>query len=216
VPYLGVRRGLALALDGSYYPDRFNSEAFSFADVRAELDTRWPVLPFRRLTFGLDLRGRAIAGAPPGRNLLEVGGLGAFGQLYRRSNRPIPDERNDAFDVLPLRFLEPLRGYEDRSLALDRVAIADGRLTYPFIIDRGFASSLWLLPSFFVRQLELEAWGAAAWDTRGTNAADLHASAGGAITLRTLFWVIPLSLQYQVGKRLSDDKALIHLIGLGN
>lgn len=78
----------------------------------------------------------------------------------------------------------------------------------------GFASSLVLLPSFFIRQLELEGFGAAAWDTRTQTRSSLHAAVGGSLTLRTIFWVVPISFRYQVARRLQDDHALVHLIGI--
>jgi hypothetical protein len=101
-------------------------------------------------------------------------------------------------------------------VAVDRVAIADARLTYPVIIDSGFASTFVLLPSLLIRQLDLEGFGAAAWDTRAWTRASVHAAAGASVTLRTIFWVGPLSLRYQIARRMADDHAWVHLIGLGS
>jgi hypothetical protein len=214
-PYQGERRALALALDAAHYPDRFGTQDFTFTDLRAWLHTRLPVPPSARLGFGLDLRGRALAGAPQGSGMLELGGVSAYGQLFRSSTGPDHPDPEPDLARIPQRFSEPLRGYEDLTLLLERVAIAEARLGYPLIIDRGFASSLVLLPAFFVRQLDLDVFASGAWDTRARAADNLHGAAGGSITLRTLFWAAPLAVRYQVARRLADDRAWVHIIGLG-
>ena len=52
-------------------------------------------------------------------------------------------------------FVEPLRGYEDHGIRATRALIAGARYRYPFIIDRGYASLLYLFPSVFIRQVDL-------------------------------------------------------------
>jgi hypothetical protein len=215
-PYLGQRRALQLDLDASIYPDRLGTPTFTFADLRALVHTRMPVPPFDRLALALDLRGRTLPGAPRDAGLLELGGTSAFSSIFSRSSEPeIPSVDRD-LSAIPARFIESLRGYEDLTVAVDRVAIADARLTYPVIIDTGFASSFVLLPSLLIRQLELEGFGAAAWDTRTRTRASLHAATGASATLRTVFWLGPLSLRYQVARRLADDHAWVHILGIGS
>jgi hypothetical protein len=215
-PYVGQRRALELDLDGTVYPGRLGTQDFTFTDLRALLHTRWPVPPLSRLSLGLDLRGRALAGAPVGSHLLDLGGTSAIAPIVSQSSEPARNGIDRDLSTIPTGFFEPLRGYEDLGLAVDRAVIADGRLTYPIIIDHGFASSLVLLPSLLIRQLDLEAFGAAAWDTRTQTLESVHAAAGAALSLRTVFWVGPLSLRYQVARRLRDDNAWVHLLGIGS
>jgi hypothetical protein len=92
------------------------------------------------------------------------------------------------------------------------VVIGDGTYRYPFIIDRGWASTLWVLPALFISEIDLELFGAAAREP--VAASPNHLAAGGALTLRTWLWVAPLNFQYQLARRLSDDHALTHLFTL--
>jgi hypothetical protein len=78
-------------------------------------------------------------------------------------------------------------------------------------------SSCLLLPSFFVRQIELDGFGAFAWDTRSTSAPESwHNAARGSLTLRTTFGPGALSFRYQLSRRLTDDRAWLHFVGIGN
>ena len=214
-PYTGARRGLGLNLTGSVYPDPLGSQPYTFGDLRAELRTRLPVPPSSRLTFGLDLRARSLAGAPRGSGLLELGGTGTFNELLLRSSGPEQPDTGEVFGLLPTRFQEPLRGYEDLTFPVDRVAIAESRVRYPLIIDRGVASTFALLPALFVSQIDAELFGAAAWDTREVARSSLHASAGAAVTLRLNVWLLDFAVRYQFARRLVDDQANVHFVGLG-
>ena len=87
------------------------------------------------------------------------------------------------------------------------------RPAYPLvIIDRGWASTLWLLPSLFIRQINVDLFAVGASDGY---AAGRHSAAGGALTLIAAMWVVPISLRYQIARRFTDDQALVHLIQLG-
>ena len=110
------------------------------------------------------------------------------------------------------RFVEPLRGFEDHAFAVDRIAIAEATYRLPFIIDYGWASTLGLLPSLFVRQIDLDLFGVAAAEGRS---GARHTAAGGALTLRCAIWVVPIAVQYQLARRFTDDQALVHLVVLG-
>ena len=77
------------------------------------------------------------------------------------------------------------------------------------IIDRGGASTLWILPSSFLRQIDLELFGSAASDARAGGG---HAAGGAAVVLQLAMWRLPFSLGYQVARRATDDHALAQII----
>jgi hypothetical protein len=210
-PYAGSRRGLFVDASAAYYPRALTSTSDSFANLGGTLTALLPVPGLARPRLSLDLGGRAIVGLPAGHGLLQLGGLG--GAAFHSSTRPEPRDPppNGALPDLPDGFFQRLRGYEYHAFTVDRVAVANASLRYPFIVDRGWASSLGLFPSFFVRQLDLEPFASAAWDTVGTDRSHFHAAAGGAVHLE-LAWLLPFTLSYQVSRRLLDDLATVHLV----
>ena len=219
-PYV-TRHLLTLALSGSVFPGGLSSAGYTFGDIGAGVWLRLPVPPLRRLLLALKLRGRALPGTPAGSGLLEVGG-GGSGILFSEASEISPVLVGDeVLDRRLQRFFEPLKGFEDLTLFVDKVAISEARLEYPLIIDRGFASTLGLLPSLFFRQIDLEAFGSAAWAPPalplplppGTTDT-WHGAAGAALTLRTVF-LVPFGLRYQVARRLTDDRAWVHLVSVG-
>jgi hypothetical protein len=216
--YGGIRRALVLSTSAAFYPEAASTLEQSFADVRAEVGVTVPLPLSRRHALALSLRGRQLAGAG-GQSLLQVGGVGLFAPLYEHEIDAEPPGY-DASDILPerVRFLEPLRGFEDYAIGVDRVAIGDLTYRHPIIIDEGFASTLWLFPSLFVRQLDFELFASAALDDiPDLNDLEqrLHAAAGGSLSLRLAVWILPFSLRYQIAQRLTDDEALVQEIGLG-
>ena len=88
----------------------------------------------------------------------------------------------------------------------------EGTYRLPLIVDRGTASTLGILPAFFLRQFELQLFAVAATTARS---GDRHEAVGGALQLRFALWIVPLTLQYQLARRLTDDDALVHLVTLG-
>jgi hypothetical protein len=42
----------------------------------------------------------------------------------------------------------------------------------------------------------------------------LHVAAGAALGVQFALWVVPLTLRYQLARRLTDDQALVHLLML--
>jgi hypothetical protein len=209
--YAGVRRLARGALDLAAYPDAWSTLGFTIVDLRGEVNLVVPLPLSRRHSLSLSGRARGLTGTPAGEPLLLVGGyLGA--PLWRRADRPEIEAVVPTALPPPARFVEPLRGFEDFPFLTDRIFVAEGSYRYPFIIDRGSASTLGLLPAFFLRQLDLELFGVAAADGRSGNR---HLAAGGALTLRFAIWVIPIGLQYQLARRLTDDQGLVHLILLG-
>ena len=211
-PYTGPRRLFAATTDVAAYPRSWSSAGFGFVDARGELAAVVPLPFYQRHTLELDARARDLVGAPAEQRVLLVGGY-VFGQpLWRRARSPETDLI--AYPGLPptARFVEPLRGFEDHAFAVDRIAIAEATYRLPFIIDYGWASTLGLLPSLFVRQVELELFGVAAAEGRS---GARHTAAGGSLALRCALWVLPISVQYQLARRFTDDQALVHLVVLG-
>ncbi|HVR64056.1 MAG TPA: hypothetical protein VMU50_19290, partial [Polyangia bacterium] len=208
-PYTGARRLFSAEGMLAAYPRQWNTTGDSFVDARAALAATVPLPLLRRHTLTLAARGRDLIGAT--HPLLTLGGyLGAV--IARRSDQPehkVPD-----LGIAPgFDFTESLRGFEDFPLVARRVVIGDATYRYPFIIDHGWSSTLWVLPSLFVSEIDLELFGSAA--RAPVAAATNHVAAGGALTLRLWMWVVPLDFQYQLARRLNDDRALTHLVTLG-
>jgi Tol biopolymer transport system component len=210
-PYTGASRLFFAAIDVAAYPRDWNSAGFGFYDLRGELAVILP-LPFnRRHTLLLDGRGRDLAGSPAGEGLLRVGGY-FLQPLARQADRPERVVSDYPFLPPGAVFVEPLRGFEDYPLAVDRIGIGSARYRLPFIIDNGWASTLGVLPALFIQQINLELFGVAASDARqgGT-----HTAAGGSLALNLAFWVIPITIQYQLARRFTDDQAFVHLVQIG-
>ncbi|MGZ6130919.1 MAG: TolB family protein, partial [Myxococcaceae bacterium] len=145
-PYAGPRLGVATVGSVQWFSKAFGSD-FSFADVAASVGVYTPLPFWARHTLLVTVRGRALPGSPA--RLLRVGGssLGLF-QWESQDGR---SQLGTGLAVFPdITFREPLRGYEDVTLRTNAVAIAGLRYKAPIIIDYGWASFLWLFPSFFV------------------------------------------------------------------
>ncbi|RJS25036.1 hypothetical protein DRW03_07885 [Corallococcus sp. H22C18031201] len=206
--YGGTQRGLGVSLSGGLYPNAF-FRTQTMGDVRVGLDGFLGGLPFTgKDNLQLTAVGRALPGAPAG--LLEVGGI-LPGQVFYK-NRRSTDEHPLPLDLQPgIAFGEYLRGFEDRTFRARNVAIASATYRYRFILDRGWASTLFILPSFFLRQFELEGFGSAA---RLDNRRSLGA-VGGAATLRfTIGQFVPFAIYYQYAYRFQNNMGNEHLIGL--
>jgi hypothetical protein len=68
----------------------------------------------------------------------------------------------------------------------------------------------------YLRQLDLEAFAAGAITENPTDhKMDKHYDVGGALSLHIVFLRIPLIVQYQLARRLVDDKALTQFVGIG-
>jgi hypothetical protein len=207
--YTGPRR--ALLVDGqiAYYPKQWSSFMGNITDVAGTVGFTLP-LPFgRRHTISAFARARSLISAQD-TGLLQVGGDSALGLLWNRSNKMEPAEFDDDRFPPNLRFVEPLRGFEDFPLTSDRVKIGEVSWNYPIIIDRGTAA-MWFLPAAYLRQIDLEPFATVAV----VEANDRHHAVGAAITLRLQFLRIPFAITYQIARRLSDDEALTQFVGLG-
>ena len=206
----GTRRGLALFTTAAYYPAALSTLAGQVVDVGATVSVVVPVPATRRHAIALSTRGRAIE-ADDEAALLEVGGPALFTPLYTRASTTPPILADDLRLPPGVGFAEPVRGFEDLVVRTDRALVGHASWTYPLIIDRGLATT-WFLPASFLRQLDLELF-AAGW--RDLIPRQHHAAAGGALTLRLSLFQLPLALQYQLGRRLTDDEAWTHTVGLG-
>lgn len=203
--YTGARRALVVSGEGSYYPEGANAVNWSLADLRGAVTAIVPLPLSKRHTFRVAGRARRLLGTPL--DLLQVGGSG--GMIGRSAKLDLPG--SDPRDALPpaLSLGEPLRGFEDLGLFAKGLGVVDATYRYPIILDWGSASSLWLLPSFFVRQLDLELFGmgASLLDRR-----ELLASTGASATLRTAFYRVPLSLGAQLARRLTYDERWVGFV----
>ncbi|GHG75959.1 hypothetical protein [Comamonas sp. JC664] len=207
--YGGTQRGLGITGAAGVYPRAFLRDA-TIGDLRLGLDGFFGGLPFTgRDNFRLSAVGRFLPGATSG--LLQVGGLTA-GQVWY-SNRA-----NQQTEPLPLllqpgiAFSEYLRGYEDLQIRARNALIGSASYQYRVPIDYGWASTLWLFPSLFVRDIGFDAFGAIA---RTDNRAN-YAAAGGSASLRLTFGQsVPVSLYYQYAYRFERGLDHLHLFGLG-
>ena len=215
-PYAGVRRGISVTGSAQLFAKAFGSD-FTFADLRATAAFYTPLPLWARHTLQLTVRGRALAGAP-GR-LLRVGGS-SLGFLEWDS-QPDKSQAGSGLTLFPdITFREPLRGYEDATLRCNQVIIAGLRYQAPIIVDYGWSSFLWLLPSFFIREADLQLF--AEWAHTWTDAGNglpagtaEHRTVGAALYFRTLWGSgLPLSFFYQFAVRPDDGLTPLHVLGV--
>jgi hypothetical protein len=215
--YGGTQKGLGLSLSAGAYPRAFGTDS-TIGDVRGEVDTYFGGLPgLGKDNLNLSLTGRFLPGAPEG--LLEVGGIPGGAPLYQSEKQQDPSGLARRYQP-GTTFSEYLRGYEDFTFRARHAVIGSATYRYRFIIDYGWASTLYLLPSLFVNQLEVEGFGT--WAR--TDFKDNHRAAGGAVRLQLTFGqLIPLGLFYQVAYRfdqcvneenVNQCSAPLHFVGL--
>jgi hypothetical protein len=208
-PYAGVRRAAAAFPSVAIYPAAWNTAGATITDLGLSLVGVTPLPLSRRHTLRLNLRGRGLVGLPDGAQWLQVGGgvtaLERTGAVGR-----VPPEVTIA-SLPSVHFLEPLRGYEDYPIATDRIFIAELTYRYPLIVDRGSTSTLWVLPSAFFQQANLELFASAASDAHGGNP---HAAGGASLTLDLALWRLPFSVAYQIARRVEDDHALVQILAV--
>jgi len=208
--YTGLRRALIAGASAAYYPRALSSFAGDIYDTGGTLGAIAPLPLGRRHILSATLRGRALL-ARDDTDLLQLGGDSGLAELWSgRSVSAAPPALDTRRFPPNLRFIEPLRGYEDYAIATDRAAIAELSWRYPLIIDRGVAATLWVFPASFVRELDFELFATGAIDRRN----NLHAATGAAISLRMALFRVPLLVAYQIARRVRDDDALTQLVGL--
>lgn len=209
-PYTGARRAVLLDASAAYYPHALSTFTGDIYDTGGAIGAIVPLPLGRRHILSARLRGRALL-ARDDTDLLQVGGDSGIASLWTRRSISTDPPGFDSRRFPPnLRFIEPLRGYDDYAITTDRAALADLAWRYPLIIDRGVAATLGFLPASFLRQLDLELFASGALD-RHRNA---HAAAGAAISLSIVALRVPLLVTYQIARRLRDDEALTQLVGV--
>jgi hypothetical protein len=234
-PYAGYRLALGLNASADYYPaaqSRQNdvvalTSQSALSDLLAGIVAIVPPPLSRRHSLRLSATGRILINSQA-HNLLTIGGLAASTTLFSEGvEQPLPGQTSQASSYAPTLapgtpFRQALVGYEDMDTPGMGVAILSALYRYPLIVDYGWASLFYLLPSFFVRQLELQLFGDAAWITPNGDflahaPLTLRRAAGGAVFLRmTLEGTVALSLFYRFARRFDsrEDEALLHLFGL--
>ena len=194
--YGGLRRGLGVSADVALYPQGLSS--YTVVDVSGTVTLGIPLPVLKRHTLIVTLAGRAVEGAPEG--ALQVGGIGRGTDLLQLN--AVRGESGPGVP-LPRTFSIPVRGYEDYGVRANRAAVATARYRYPFVIDRGFASIFYLLPSLFFRQVDLDAFGAAAVTDSPTH--PWLRSVGAGISARfTVGGSFPVTLFARWAWRLDD------------
>jgi len=206
-PYTGARRAIVVLGDASYYPEGANEVQWPLTDLRGAITTVMPLPISKRHTFQFAGRVRWLHGPPT--PLLQIGGSG--GMIGRTPRREAPEV--DPLDILPpsLVLAEPLRGFEDLAIFANGVAVTDATYRYPLIIDWGSASSLYLFPAFFFRQIDLELFGTSAWllDRR-----QQLLSTGAALNLRFAWYRLPLSIRGQLARRFLVDERNVAFVSI--
>ena len=196
--YSGPRRGFGLGGQATYLPQGLSTVSFNVADLGANAVVVLPLPLSRRHTLRAALRGRDLSGAPEGLRLLQVGGGGSIGL----SQGPVGDQ---TAGLLPpnFRFFEPLRGFEDLARYGSRALIGELAYRYPFIIDRGSASTLSFLPSSLLREIAIEPFGSGA---TLLDDSEPSMAVGASLDLGLAIWLVPIDLRFQVAQRLTDDE----------
>jgi hypothetical protein len=204
--YGGAQRLLSLSARAAAYPIVFGSDR-SLVDVRGSVAVALP-LPFtQRHSFVLSAAGRGLPGAP--RGTLRVGGQPQGFSLFQSVASAEVPQGPGAY--LPGTLAEAVRGYDDFTIRTEGVGLAGARYRYSFIIDRGTASILWIFPSFFARQVDVEAFGSGALTLQG----EWLRAAGAAASFRfTLMDAIPVSLSYQFAWRFDFTRGGLHTVSL--
>lgn len=201
--YAGAQRALSFSLDASAYPKLIGSDRDLF-DLRSSVGVAIP-LPFsKRHSLTASVTGRVLPGAPS--NTLRIGGVSSFNSIYQSVSTSRFPAGPGVF--LPGSFVEVLRGYDDFAIRAQYAAIINARYRYSVIIDRGFASLLYLFPSLFFRQVDVEIFGAGAVTETQTAKA-----AGAAVFLRTnIGGIFPFSLVYQFAWRFDFGLPPLHVV----
>jgi hypothetical protein len=187
------------------YPKAIGSDR-DMLDLRGQIGLALPLPLSKRHSFFLSATGRSLPGAPAG--ALRVGGVATWNNLVEVGSRE--DFPTGPGVFLPGTLVEGVRGFDDYAVRAQHAAIFSARYRYAFIIDRGFASLLWIFPSIFFRQIDLEAFGSGAI----TEATSLKA-AGASLAFRLSFaGFVPVSIRYQFAWRFDFGLPPLHVVGL--
>ncbi|MGI5861042.1 MAG: hypothetical protein ACOX6T_03185 [Myxococcales bacterium] len=209
--YGGLRRALTMGAGAHYYLRALGSR-YDLADVRGQIGVALPPPLLKRSAFELGVVGRALLGGD-GRDFITVGGVStALFQVTGLGAARADDVQ--LFAVPELAFVERQRGYEDLATRGQAAAIGTAAYRYRFVIDYGWASLLYLFPSIFLREIDIEAFASSSRIWREVAPVWRHA-AGGAVSLRmALMGSAPVSLFYQFAYRWDAAAAPLHLVGV--
>lgn len=216
--YGGPSRLLSFSLDASGYPVFSGPTEYVFdgnllprdrylVDLRGTLGLAVPLPISKRHSLTLNAVGRTLPGAPV--NALRIGGVSSLNSVVQS-----PVQSNTATGpgvLLPSSMIEPLRGFDDFTFRAQHAVLWGGSYRYRFIVDRGTASILWVLPSFFFRQVDVEGFGSGVYTSMGA----LAGSVGAAISFRMLFaGMAPVSITYQFAWRFAATQLPpLHVVG---
>ena len=110
-------------------------------------------------------------------------------------------------------FNQPLRGFENLTLNRTQVVAGEAEYTYPFIIDEGSLTTLYLLPTFFFRQIDFDLFFTSASLLDDTEVA---MAVGAALDFKMNLWSLPVDLTFQESRRLSHDEEWAFYFGFGS
>ncbi len=211
--YTGPRLGFAFSGAANYYPASFSVDEFDLVDVGGGLGVVFPLPLSRRHTLELGGSSRALLGAPEAAGMLQVGGAPTDGPLVADQGRP--DGERIAGQVPPsISFRSDLRGFENLALFGSQVVSGEAEYTYPFIIDTGSLSTLYLFPSFLFRQIDLDLFFTSASLLEGEEN-EVAMAAGVALDFKLKFWNFPFQITLQESRRLSHDEEFAFYFGFG-
>jgi hypothetical protein len=208
----GEGRALGTSATVGFYPSELSSFAGDVYDLRATVRGALPARVGATLVGAAEVRGRALVGRDQDPDLLEVGGVYATTPLYAAASVDVPEPVDDLRFPPDRKFAEAVRGFEDLPIATDRAVITHVSARLPIIVDRGVTNT-WFLPASYVRQIDVELFAAAWYDLDPDHARARHEAVGGALTLRLALFRLPLAIQYQLARRVSDDEAFVHVFG---
>lgn len=201
-PYGGYKRAFAANAAASVYPFALGSTA-NIGDLSATLFGALPLPLSLRHQLTVQVHGRAIVGAPE--RVLRTGGIGSGTQLAASSlTQGTPGKTLDYYNS-NLGLSESVRGYEDFGWLANNTVSGLLTYTYPIIFDWGWHSLLWIFPSFFISEVDLQLFGSSAFSTAAPHRPQWHSAVGGQVTLET--WVGRFynpSLIYQVAYRFDE------------
>ncbi len=206
-PYGGTQRLLSLSFSAAAYPKAFGS-SFNLGDFSGGIAVAVPPPLYRRASLVLGLSMRALPGAPD--DVLKVGGDAGSSLWLSRDSDPAPT----AVDrLVPGSLTVAVRGYEDHAIRASSLQTLSARYRANLIIDRGFASTFWIFPSIFFRQVDLTLFANA---THARTPDDVWLRAVGAqASLRLAFaGAAPVSLTYQYAWRYDQALPPLHVVNL--
>jgi hypothetical protein len=215
-PYGGGKLGLGMGTSATYYPAQLTSQSalygppFTLLDLRGYVDGFLPLPGPKRQQLYWSLVAHGLPGAPTG--LLDVGGgIASFSRLWTTNTSTSAGPNPNLHLPAGVGFSEAFQGYEDFTIHATRVAIGHVDWSYPLIFDKGTASTLYLFPSFFLRQVNFDLFAnLALTDT----SPQWHRDVGSRISVELLFGqALPVSLFVQWAYRFDDNLGL-QIIGL--